>query len=302
MEPVAGAGTTKESLDWAVSLLKSRLPDEQVSWLEARLLLAQAWGKNQVQLLSDMKEILPAPVWDTFKNYVERRVGGEPLQYILGRQEFMSLTFKVTPAVLIPRWDTEVLAGETIRIAKDWPTCRRPALRRPGCRILDLGTGSGAIAVSLAYYLPNSVVTAVDISEEALEIARQNARSLGVEKRVRFYRSNMFTGLPQDEKYDAIVSNPPYISEEEYRDLSAEVKREPQLALQGGSDGLDYYRLIAAEAPAFLLPQSCLLLEIGWRQGDAVQRLLEKKGFKNITIIKDWHGNERVVTAFSSDW
>ena len=194
---------------------------------------------------------------------------------------FMGLSFRVAPGVLIPRQDTEILCEEALSRMK------------PGARVLDIGTGSGALAVSLAKLGDNAQVTAVDVSDIALSIARDNARRLGAQ--VRFLHSDCFAAVA-GETFDLIVSNPPYISRGEMETLMPEVRREPELALAGGEDGLDYYRRIAREAPAHLNKGGCLLFEIGWQQRDAVSALVRESVGEPFSL-KDYGGNWRVVGA-----
>ena len=216
-----------------------------------------------------------------FRAMLDRRAKREPLQYILGETEFMGLTFHVEPGVLIPRADTEILVEKALECMK------------PGARVLDIGTGSGAIAVSLAKLGRQAQVTAVDVSDRALEIARQNAKRNGAA--VEFVKSDCFSAL-KGRKYDMIVSNPPYISEDEMRELMPEVTREPELALFGGADGLDFYRRISREAPEYLNEGGCLLFEIGWLQKDAVSALV-KAHIGEPFALRDYGQNWRVVGA-----
>jgi len=280
--------TGREALQWAASFFQGRgAMDKGQALLEARLLLAKAWNKEMIYLITNLGEKLPGEVWRRFAAFAARRADYEPLQYILGEQEFMSLSFKVTPAVLIPRSDTEVLVEEAIRLLKG----------RQAPKILDLGTGSGAIAVSLAYYLPEAQVWAVDISEDALAVARENASRHNVDARICFYHGDLFAPLPPQMKYDLIVSNPPYVGEAEYEELPADVKKEPVLALLGGEDGLEFYSRIAAQAPLFIEKGGALLLEIGWRQAEQVKGLLAENGFSPVSILPDLGGRDRVVFA-----
>ena len=193
----------------------------------------------------------------------------------------MGLTFHVEPGVLIPRADTEILVEKAL----EW--------MKPGARVLDIGTGSGAIAVSLAKLGRQAQVTAADVSDRALEIARQNAKRNGAA--VEFVKSDCFSAL-KGRKYDMIVSNPPYISEDEMRGLMPEVTREPELALFGGADGLDFYRRISRDAPEYLNEGGCLLFEIGWLQKDAVSALV-KAHIGEPFALRDYGQNWRVVGA-----
>lgn len=215
-----------------------------------------------------------------------RRLKGEPLQYVLGETEFMSLPFRVRPGVLIPRGDTECLVEEAIRLFKDQ---RAPLLGEMGC-------GSGAIAVSLGHYLPQAKIWATDISPQALEIARENACLNGVEERITFLEGDLLNPL-QGLKLDLLISNPPYIPRGELSLLARELSHEPLLALEGGADGLDFYRRLAKESPAHLKKGGRLLLEIGWQQKEAVCALLKTEGFVMERILWDLGGRERGILA-----
>jgi release factor glutamine methyltransferase len=213
---------------------------------------------------------------------ITRRAKREPLQYILGTQEFLGLEFVVTPAVLIPRHDTEVLVTEAVK-------------RGSGCRsILDIGTGSGCVAVTVAKALPEAEVCTVDVSGEAIEVARGNAERNRVS--VQFFQGSLFEPFA-GKRFDMVVSNPPYITSADLATLQQEVRDfEPEGALDGGGDGLDFYRRIAADAPAFLNPGGWLLFEVGAGQAGEVLELLKAGGFTNERFTQtDPAGIERVV-------
>lgn len=277
--------TGSKALQWAAAYLIDAGVDQKTAYLEGRLLLGKAWNKKGIKLIISLEEILDVGTRVEYRDMIMRRAENEPLQYILGEQEFMGLPFVVTPAVLIPRFDTEVLVSEALTQGKEYDS---PL-------VLDLGTGSGAIALSLAYFLPKAQVIAVDISPEALNVARENSKQLGVVDRVRFICGDMFSPLNKDDRFNLIVSNPPYISEEEFTTLAPEVKKEPYHALYGGIDGLDYYRHISVKAPEYMVKGGHLLMEIGWRQGQLVSELLKENSFSNVRILKDYNGNDRVV-------
>ena len=250
--------TIREALRLAAARLEQAgVPDADV---DAAYLLASVLKEDTLAMRINGHRELAAPQRAAFDALCDRRAAREPLQYILGETEFMGLTFHVEPGVLIPRADTEILVEKAL------------AWMKPGARVLDIGTGSGAIAVSLAKLGRQAQVTAVDVSDRALEIARQNAKRNGAA--VEFVKSDCFSAL-KGRKYDMIVSNPPYISEDEMRGLMPEVTREPELALFGGADGLDFYRRISREAPEYLNEGGCLLFEIGWLQKDAVSALVK---------------------------
>lgn len=254
---------------------------------EARFLLEKAWQKAGIQFATSLNEELDASSQELYTSYLERRAKNEPLEYIFGEQEFLGLTILVNSDVLIPRRDTEVLVKAALEHASQ--------LANP--HILELCTGSGVIAVSLAIYLPSALIAAVDISDAALKVARANAEKYGVNGRISFYEGDLFSPLTEGFKYDMLVANPPYIGEEEYSTLSKDVKMEPAIALLAGEDGLDFYRRIAAQASQFLIPEGKLFLEIGWQQAGAVAQMLQAAGFSGIKVLQDEAGRDRVICA-----
>lgn len=277
--------TIKELLNQAVIMLKNENIDAPK--IKARMLLQATLKKSKEYLMIyDTKEVTPIER-DRYIRNVKRLILGEPLQYITGRQEFMKLNFLVTKDVLIPRADTEILVEEVIKLAED--------INNP--TILDLCTGSGAIAISLAKYVKNVHICAVDISPKALQIAKKNAELNGVKNNIEFIESNLFEKL-KDKKFDIIVSNPPYIETETIKTLSKDVQREPKLALDGGKDGLDFYRKISDNGYKFLNRQGFLCLEIGYNQRIAVKQILEsKKRYVNIRCLRDLYENDRVIIS-----
>lgn len=217
--------------------------------------------------------------------FLERRISGEPLQYILGTQEFMSLEFKVTQAVLIPRADTETLVEYVIDKKKN-----------DGFSLLDIGTGTGCIPLSIAAFCPRAFVRGVDISPDAKKLAEENAKKLMLTSRANFELCDILTQIPNG-KYDIITSNPPYIRTEVIDGLQTEVKDfEPHLALDGGEDGLKFYRRICDIAPNLLTKGGLLVFEIGYDQANDVSAMMEKN-FTDISITKDLCGNDRVVVG-----
>ncbi len=217
------------------------------------------------------------------RNNIQRLLEGEPVSYIVGYKEFMSLDFKVNSSTLIPRADTEVLVEEIIKVYKE----KNPF-------IFEIGTGSGCIPISLAYYIEDAEIISCDISEKALETARINAKNNGVDKRTSFIRHDIMSGFPRLMKApDCIVSNPPYIESNVIKTLNDNVKNfEPLCALDGGADGLDFYRKIITDNP--LKKGGIMAFEIGYNQGQAVFDLMEKD-FRDIKIVKDLGNNDRVV-------
>lgn len=218
-------------------------------------------------------------------NITERRILGEPLQYILGTQEFMGLEFLVNPSVLIPRSDTEILVEHVLEHFSNKPVT-----------VLDLCTGSGCIAISFAHFNINSYVTGIDISSDAIKTAQKNAELLGVSDRVTFQIADVFN-MNLFGKFDLIISNPPYIEKGVIPTLSKTVREyEPLAALDGGDDGLDFYRHIISIAPKYLVSGGMLAFEIGYNQKDAVLSLMEKS-FSDIRSIKDFGNNDRVISG-----
>ncbi|MBU1006410.1 MAG: peptide chain release factor N(5)-glutamine methyltransferase [Candidatus Omnitrophica bacterium] len=217
---------------------------------------------------------------------MERRASGEPLQYITGSAEFMGSDFNVNNSVLIPRPETEILVREVLASAM------------PGSKILDMCAGSGNIAVSLAKAMPSLNVTAVDISGAAIETARANCVYHCGSEKVRFYKSDLFDALPLDKKYkfDIIVCNPPYVKSADMDFLQKEVTREPRIALDGGADGLDFYRRIAQRAGDYLAPKGSIALEAGIGQAENIKAIFEVNNIFNVSrIIKDFAGIDRVL-------
>ncbi|MHB9111205.1 MAG: peptide chain release factor N(5)-glutamine methyltransferase [Thermoleophilia bacterium] len=260
--------------------------------LDAELLLAEVLGMNRVELYVHFEQPLNPDEVDRYRELIRRRGEGEPVAYILGRGFFRNHELKLDSSVLIPRPETEhvVDAALDFLMEGEWPV--PPA-------VLDLGTGSGAIAISLAAGFPEAAITASDASAEALELARQNAAAAGVGPRISFIHSDMFDDLDPVATYDLIVSNPPYISKDEWEALPRDVRdHEPREALYGGDDGLDFYRVLADQAPQFLKPRGGLVLEIGASQGKAVTELLAAAGkFRAAGVLQDYAGLDRVVAA-----
>lgn len=275
--------TIKETLTKGMIILKGNNIDSPK--LKARLLLQFILKKpRQYLIVYDNKEIEKKEQWEYFVN-IEKLANGVPLQHITHSQEFMKMDFYVDENVLIPRPDTEILVEEVIKIAKK--------MHKP--KILDLCTGSGAIAISIAKNVPEAEVHAIDISSKALEIAKKNAKNLGV--KVKFTKSNLFEKLNKT-KFDIIVSNPPYIKRNDINYLSQEVKKEPELALDGGIDGLDFYRKIAKQAIDYLKFESYLCLEIGYDQKEDVIDIINKQeNYSNTYSKKDLGGNDRIIVT-----
>ena len=253
---------------------------------DARELLSFATGKDRTGLIMYINSEVANETSQRYYDLIAQRAARIPLQHLTGEQEFMGYRFKVTKDVLVPRMDTELLVMEA---------SKRAVL---GAKILDLCTGSGIIGIALKKICFGAEVTLTDVSEEALAIARENADTNKAE--VRIIKSDMFKGLDPDDKYTMIVSNPPYIPASEIEGLEPEVRdHDPLMALDGGDDGLDFYRIIAEQAPDHMKPGAWLLLEIGYDQGETVPVLIRKTGrfMDSIEVFKDLAGNDRVVAA-----
>ena len=273
--------TIKQAITKGMIMLKSN--NVESPKLKARLLLQYVLDKpRQYIIVYDNKEIDKQQQWQYFVN-IEKLTKGIPLQHITHRQEFMKMDFFVDENVLIPRPDTEILVEEVIKIAQKYNSPR----------ILDLCKGSGAIAISLKKFIPNADIIAVDISEKALEIAKRNAEKL--EAKINFVKSDLFDKL-DNKKFDIIVSNPPYIRKDEIKKLSEEVQKEPKIALNGGEDGLDFYRIITEQAINYLKTGSFLCFEIGYNQKNDVIKIIEdEQNYKNTYCKKDLYGNDRII-------
>lgn len=258
----------------------------------ARLLLMKIKGYDYPQFICSLNASVNIQEATEMRQLIDQVAKGVPLQYLLGEQEFMGYLFKVTEDVLIPRGDTEILVNAVSNLLP--PTAKWVA---------DVGTGSGIIAILLALNMPNISVVAIDISEEALQVAAANAANHRVLERISLIPGDMLSPLPiADEKYHAIVSNPPYISAEEMGSLSSNVLHEPHTALYGGPDGLDYYRQLTQQAPVLLTPRGILAVEIGWQQGLVVQELFSEAGFVDTQIITDYANRHRVVLGYRPDY
>ena len=278
--------TIREARKYAAQRLQAHgIPDP--AW-DADMLLSSVTGYQRLELSLRPLEALTDQQERQLSALLLSRVEREPLQYLLGKAGFYGRDFRVDHRVLIPRPETELLCEKAIEAL----TAVRAA--RPQPFVLDLCTGSGAIGVTLALECPFAQVSACDLSPEALSLARQNARDLGAA--VDLKQGNLFEAVT-GRRFDMIISNPPYIPQKELAGLQEEVRREPQMALDGGEDGLDFYRRIAKEAPEYLNSDGWLLLEIGDGQGEAVKKMLLKQGFQRVTVFPDDQGLERMVTA-----
>lgn len=288
--PNPGFVTVREALrDGEALLSRFGVPGAR---LDAEVLLGHTLNCRREDLYRGPECVLTQEARDRFVTLLGRRGRGEPAAYITGRREFWSLDFFVTPEVLVPRPETELLVEVAVGILarKSSPSC-----------ILEIGTGSGAIAVSLSTQRAEAEIWATDLSGAALEVARMNARRHNVEKRIHFLQGDLFAPVGEWGLgfFDLMISNPPYVPSEEIERLPAEIRHwEPRPALDGGVDGLDFYRRILGEAPRYLTGAGFLVLEIGGESGTRVSRMVEATGaFRVRAIHRDYAGRERVVVA-----
>lgn len=277
--------TVRRVLEWTIGHLQSR--GSETPRLDAEVLLAHAWQCPRIQLYTRYDQTLPENVRAAMRELVQRRAAHEPVAYLIGRREFFSLEFETPPGVFIPRPATETLIVEALPLAR----------RQASPRILDLCTGSGCIAVTLARHLPEALVTAVDLNPLAVETARRNAIRHGVEGRLTVFEGDLFGPLSVDAPFDLLVSNPPYVTDGEMPDLPPDVRdHEPRLALAAGPDGLDVVRRIVAELDHWLAPSAAVLLEIAPEQAASTRSLLQETGlFSTVDVIRDMDRNDRIV-------
>ena len=254
----------------------------------AELLLAHALGCDRIRLFTQHERIPDDAVLRSFRGLVKEAATGRPIAYLLERKDFFSLPFRVTPAVLVPRPETETLVERVIEQARG----------RGAVRIVDIGTGSGCIALALARHLPDAKIHASDVSEAALDVARQNAAALGLTERVEFRLGDLVAPWRNAQLFDLLVSNPPYVGLRERGELPANVRDfEPATALFGGEDGLDFYRRLAVDAATCLSTDGAALLEVGAGQAPEVAALFAAEGWADIVTYKDTLRHDRVVHA-----
>jgi release factor glutamine methyltransferase len=270
-------------------ILSGVIEEEREARLDARLLLEHVCGTNLQTLLLDAERIVPCEEVARYRELLVRRSKREPLAYIVGRSDFMGLTFAVDHRVLIPEQDTENLIEEIMK-----ETC-------DGDRILDLCTGSGCILLSLLHYSNGSTGVGTDLSRDALDVAQKNAERLSLQDRCEWREGDLFEAVREGEKFDLIVSNPPYIRSAVIGGLAPEVQaHEPMMALDGGEDGLTFYKRIIPEACQYLVTGGMLYLEIGYDQAQEVTALMEEAGYYEVRTIRDYGGNDRIVCGIKS--
>ena len=273
---------------WASEELRRARVDSPA--LTADLLLGFVLGWDRVRVLSYAEQQVPDDAWARLRSLILRRANGEPLQYLTGEQEFYGLAFRVTPEVLIPRPETEIIVEKALDLIRHDSAA--------GIRFADIGTGSGCIAVSIAHEIPSSTGWAVDISAAALQVARENANRHGVAERILFVQSDLLDCFPQHPCLDFVLCNPPYVALDECDSLPSEVKdHEPHEALFGGMSGLEAYRRLVPEVPSRLSPEGYLLLEVGAGQAQQVGQLVESTGLRLQMTLNDLQGIPRCLVA-----
>ena len=274
-------------LQWTEQYFQSKEMD--TPRLDGEVLLSHVLGKDRIYLYTHYDQPLIQEELDAFRPLVQERAKGHCVAAIIGEKDFMGLTFKVNDKVLIPRPDTETLIEYVLGTYQT----------DSNIRILDVCTGPGTILLSLLHYLPNACGMGIEISTDALWLAKENGERFNLNDRVQLLESDMFSVLDgKNEQFDLIVSNPPYIRTGDAKLLSQDVLNEPHIALFGGEDGLEFYRILAKECGTYLKQQGRIAFEIGFDQAEAVKALLEATGqYSNIQCIADLGGNDRVVTA-----
>lgn len=293
--------TVRKVLEWTTGHLKKHGSD--TPRLDAEILLAHSRGCQRIQLYTAFDEPLTDAVRAKMRDLVQRRAQAEPVAYLVGHREFFSLDFHVSKHVLIPRPDTETLVVEMIEATKQLAASRSASGDESPIRIIDLCTGSGCVAISVAKRCQmaklNVQILATDISVEALAVAAANAAKHGVEGIVEFLESNLFANVPVEDKFDIIASNPPYIPTAEIDTLDPEVaKHEPRLALDGGTSGFDIIDRLIATAPQYATPNALFLMELSPEQAESATSKLNSAGpYRDVTVRKDLAGRPRVMRA-----
>jgi release factor glutamine methyltransferase len=288
-EPADQPWTIGRLLTWTTDYLKQHNSDSPR--LEAEILLAHARKCPRISLYTAFNEECEEPTRIKFREMVKRRAAGEPVAYLVGHKEFYSLSFQVDQRVLIPRPETELIVVRLLDHAKQQ--------QGRTLRIVDVGTGSGILAICAALHLADAEVTAIDVSPEALEVARANAEAHGVAARLQWVQSDLLSKLPEEPCVEVIISNPPYVSEPEYAELPPDVRdHEPRLALVGGPTGTELIERLVVQAASRLTPGGCLIVEFSPMIASQVKQFVEQQGtFEKIAVEKDTAGHARILSA-----
>lgn len=281
--------TIKKLIQWTAGYFRNHGVEE--ARLDAELLLGYVLGKPRIYLYTNYDQIMNKEELARYRELIRRRAAGYCTAVLIGEKEFMGIPFRVNEHVLVPRPDTEAWLEKVIQRFRNLPDIS----------VLDLGTGSGALAVSFLYYCKEARGVAVDISEKALETAKTNGERAGISDRVEFRRGDFLDALRENEQFDVILSNPPYIPSGDIDGLAEEVRREPRIALDGGPDGLKFYRTLGEKAVRFLRPGGLLAAEVGIGQAETVRTFFENGGLTDIEIIPDYGGVDRAVCGKRPD-
>ncbi len=281
--------TIKKLIQWTAGYFRNHGVEE--ARLDAEILLGYVLGRPRIYLYTNYDQIMNKEELARYRELIRRRAAGYCTAVLIGEKEFMGIPFRVNEHVLVPRPDTEAWLEKVIQRFRNLPDIS----------MLDLGTGSGALAVSFLYYCKEARGVAVDISEKALETAKTNGERAGISDRVEFRRGDFLDALREDERFDVILSNPPYIPSGDIDGLAEEVRREPRIALDGGADGLKFYRALGEKAACFLRPGGLLAAEVGIGQAETVRTFFENGGLTDIEIIPDYGGVDRAVCGKRPD-
>ena len=275
----------KDIINYGVAMIKNT---ESPS-LETQMMIAKVIEKDRLYIMLNLEEDIDESKVEIIKTMIDKRKSSYPLQYILGEREFWGMDFKVSEGVLIPRQDTEILVEETLKKLKD-------NKHKSNLKGFEIGVGSGIISITLLKEIETLTMIGVDINDKAIELTKANALKHEVNDRLCILNSNLFEKINKENQFDFIISNPPYIETKVIDSLQEDIKQhEPKLALDGGEDGLDFYRAIIEQSKSYISPEGFIAFEIGYNQAEAVKKIFVENGYPNVTIAKDLAGFDRVV-------
>ena len=275
----------KDIINYGVAMIKNT---ESPS-LETQMMIAKVIEKDRLYIMLNLEEDIDESKVEIIKTMIDKRKNSYPLQYILGEREFWGMDFKVSEGVLIPRQDTEILVEETLKKLKD-------NKHKSNLKGFEIGVGSGIISITLLKEIETLTMIGVDINDKAIELTKANALKHEVNDRLCILKSNLFEKINKENQFDFIISNPPYIETKVIDSLQEDIKQhEPKLALDGGEDGLDFYRAIIEQSKSYISPEGFIAFEIGYNQAEAVKKIFVENGYPNVTIAKDLAGFDRVV-------
>ena len=275
----------KDIINYGVAMIKNT---ESPS-LETQMMIAKVIEKDRLYIMLNLEEDIDESKVEIIKIMIDKRKSSYPLQYILGEREFWGMDFKVSEGVLIPRQDTEILIEETLKKLKD-------NKHKSNLKGFEIGVGSGIISITLLKEIETLTMIGVDINDKAIELTKANALKHEVNDRLCILNSNLFEKINKENQFDFIISNPPYIETKVIDSLQEDIKQhEPKLALDGGEDGLDFYRAIIEQSKPYISPEGFIAFEIGYNQAEAVKKIFVENGYPNVTIAKDLAGFDRVV-------